>query len=402
MRSIHLPVSRLLLQIAFTTALILPDSAGYNPAQNCDIITRDVAIIGGGSTGTYAAIKLLDQGHTVVVVEAKDRLGGHTETYHDPVTGTPVEMGVVVFHDFDIVKDYFTRFNIALTKVGVFSSGNTTTTYVNLATGEVANSYVPPTPQAVSAAMQAYGDILSKYAFVDRGFKLPNPIPQELVIPFGEFVEKHGLQAIVQIAFMTSQGLGDILNVPTIYVMQNFGIDVVRSGFLTTARGGNSQIYEKATAELAAKNSVLLNSYVLSADRNKRDKDGYLSLTAKTGNSPHHTVIRAKQILITIPPTVGKLAPFNLDTTEKSIFGKFKWIAYITGIMKNTGIPPATRFHNVNPANKYSLLKLPGPYEFYRAGALDLTAVKYVSSAYISENAAKKDILDILFFFFFF
>jgi len=394
MRSIYLPATGLLLQIAFTAALVPQDNASYEPPQGSSIITRDVVIIGGGSTGTYAAIKLLDQGHSVVVVEAKDRLGGHTETYHDPLTGTPIEMGVVVFHDLDIVKDYFARFSIALTKINLFSFGNATTTYVNLATAQLAKSYVSPTPQAVNAAMQAYGALLSKYGYLEGGFNLPYPVPQELVIPFGEFVEKHGLQAIVQVAFMISQGLGDILNVPTIYVMQNFGLGVVRGGFLTT--GDNSQIYEKATIELVAKKSVLLNSYVLSADRNKRDKYGYLSVSVKTGNSPHHTVIRAKQILITIPPTVQKLAPFNLDTTEKSIFGKFKWVAYITGILKNTGIPLATNLVNINPANKYGLFKFPAPYGFYDAGVSGLAGVKYIATSDISENAVKKNILDAL------
>jgi len=42
------------------------------------IITRDVVVIGGGATGTYAAIRLRDLGKSVVVVETNDRLGGHT------------------------------------------------------------------------------------------------------------------------------------------------------------------------------------------------------------------------------------------------------------------------------------------------------------------------------------
>lgn len=387
MRSIHLPATGLLLQLAFTTTLALPDHAQWPK-----IITRDVAIIGGGSTGTYAAFKLLDQGHTVVVVEAKGRLGGHTETFHDSLLAAPVEMGVVVFHDLDLVRNYFARFNVALTNINLFASGNAS--YVNFAAGQLAKSYIPPTPQALSAAMKAYGALLSKYAYVQEGFNLPNPVPEELVIPFGEFVEKHSLQAIVYTIFKISQGLGDILNVPTIYVMQNFGLGVVNDPFLTTARGDNSQIYERATAELEAKNSVLLNTYVTSADRNKRDKEGYLSIIVKTGNPSRCTVIRAKQILITIPPTLEKLAPFNLDTTEKSIFGKFKWVAYITGILKNTGLPPGIAFENANPANKYGLPKLPALYGLYDTAVPGLTGVKYVSTSSVSENAAKKDIFD--------
>ncbi|KAF8427672.1 hypothetical protein EV426DRAFT_640321 [Tirmania nivea] len=153
-------------------------------------------------------------------------------------------------------------------------------------------------PKAVDATMQAYWALLPKYD------------AQELVIPFGEFLEKHGLQAMVHIAFTVSQGLCDILNVPTIYVMQNFGLDVlknIQTGFLTTVRGDNSQTYEKATAELVAKKAPYSTL---------TDKDGYLSVTVKARNSPHYTVVRAKQILVPIPPTVEKFAPCNLDATE--------------------------------------------------------------------------------------
>ena len=390
------------LQLAFTAALIgiFPGSTSLNHGQHdgLNIITRDVAIIGGGSTGTYAAIKLIDQGHSVIVVEATDRLGGHTETYHDPATGGRIDIGVEVFHDTDVVKKYFGHFNIELAKRHLFSAeGEIPTTNVNFAAGQLAESFVPPPPEDSRAAMQAYAYILSKYGYLKGGFDLPNPVPEELLIPFGEFVEKNGLQAMVQIAFGIGQGLGDILTLPTIYMMQIFGLDVlmnIQNGFLTTARGDNSEIYEKATVELLAKNSVLFNSRVSCADRNKRDKDGYLSVTIRTGNSPNGKVIRAKQILITIPPTLETLAPFNLDATEKSIFGRFKWVSYLTGILKNVGIPSNTNFANVNPANKYGLPKLPGLYGLYATIVPGLTALKYASTTRVSQRDAKKDILD--------
>ncbi|KAL6231725.1 hypothetical protein BDW75DRAFT_219509 [Aspergillus navahoensis] len=85
------------------------DVANFKPA---DIIKRDVAAIGGGSAGTYSAISLKDKGTSVILVEKKGRLGGHAEAYIDPATGTPVDMGALVFHNITVVKDYFKRFDI--------------------------------------------------------------------------------------------------------------------------------------------------------------------------------------------------------------------------------------------------------------------------------------------------
>jgi heterodisulfide reductase subunit A-like polyferredoxin len=50
---------------------------------SADIIERDVAIIGGGSAGTYSAVRLKDMGKSVVVIEKDVILGGQTDTYSE-------------------------------------------------------------------------------------------------------------------------------------------------------------------------------------------------------------------------------------------------------------------------------------------------------------------------------
>jgi hypothetical protein len=64
-----------------------------------DVITRDVAVIGGGSTGTYAAVNLQNLGKSIVLVEKENVLGGHTNTYRDPATGITVDYGLQAFWD---------------------------------------------------------------------------------------------------------------------------------------------------------------------------------------------------------------------------------------------------------------------------------------------------------------
>src|SRR5206468_2514329 len=93
-----------------SSAAAAATGAATSDATGAQVIHRDVCVIGGGSAGTYTAVRLGDLGRSVVVVEAKNRLGGHTETYHDPVTGGTTDIGVVVFEDEPLVRDYFGRF----------------------------------------------------------------------------------------------------------------------------------------------------------------------------------------------------------------------------------------------------------------------------------------------------
>lgn len=65
-------------------AALQPQNATTSQSYaSADIIERDVAIIGGGSAGTYSAVRLKDKGKSVVVIEKDVILGGHTDTYSE-------------------------------------------------------------------------------------------------------------------------------------------------------------------------------------------------------------------------------------------------------------------------------------------------------------------------------
>jgi hypothetical protein len=350
-----------------------------------NVITRDVVVIGGGSSGTYAAIRLRDLGKSVVVVETGDRLGGHTHTYTDPGTGATIDIGVVVWHELPIVRDYFARFDVPLVKAS-FDQAGQTSVYVDYRTGKVVPGYAPSDP---SAALGAYAAQLSQYPYLEAGFDLPNPVPPDLLLPWGDFVKKYNLGAAVNTIFNFGQGLGDILKQPTLYVMKNFGLDILRNlsvGFLTTERHDNSELYEKAQAELGA--DALLRSRVIATDR---DAAGYANLLVQTPSGLK--IIRAKKIVLTAPPKLDNLFGFDLDATETSLFAQFGNSAYYTGLLRNSGIPDNLSVNNIGDGTPYNLPSLPGVYSISPTGVPGLHSVKYGSPKQLSDTQVKADIL---------
>jgi monoamine oxidase len=58
----------------------------------------DVVVIGAGASGLAAARQLVEDGFDVVVVEARDRIGGRIFTHRDSSTPVPIELGAEFIH----------------------------------------------------------------------------------------------------------------------------------------------------------------------------------------------------------------------------------------------------------------------------------------------------------------
>ncbi|WP_223635333.1 NAD(P)/FAD-dependent oxidoreductase [Corallococcus sp. EGB] len=58
----------------------------------------DVVILGAGAAGLAAAERLMDQGLRIIVLEARDRVGGRMVTLRDPTTDVPLELGAEFVH----------------------------------------------------------------------------------------------------------------------------------------------------------------------------------------------------------------------------------------------------------------------------------------------------------------
>ena len=58
----------------------------------------DVVVIGAGAAGLAAAVRLTEAGRSVLVLEARDRIGGRIDTRHEPGLAAPVELGAEFVH----------------------------------------------------------------------------------------------------------------------------------------------------------------------------------------------------------------------------------------------------------------------------------------------------------------
>jgi hypothetical protein len=369
-----------LLVLSVAASPPIEHKTGFAGFKHTDIIERDVAIIGCGSSGTHASMSLKDKGYTSIVVERKKRIGGHTETYYDPASGAPVDYGVVIFHDEEIVRNYFSRFNITLTKnISTLHSRT-----FDSRTGEALTDDTFSAEQTVTA-LRKYVEIISQWPDLDRGMFLPDPVPEDLTMSLGAFVKKHGIEAMIPLFSQLNPGLGDLLSVPMVENLRVAGLSLVQSlaaGFVTTEGHANQELYKRAQAELLADSSVLLDSEVIFTKRS----DAGIRLVVMTPQG-QKTII-AQRLLVTIPPKVSMIKNLDLSHNEMGIFSKFINAGYFTSVINNTGIPANLSVYNSDPLMPFSIPQLPSVYSIQETRVPGLHTAYYGAPRSLATSAS--------------
>lgn len=351
-----------------------------------DVIERDVVIVGGGAGGTYTAIKLRDAGKTVLLIERQGRLGGHTETYVDPASGQPINLGVQSYEKTGAVEKFFARLGVPLTLVRGPPAPSSTIN-VDFKTGEKVTP--PPTnPANTQSALAAYAKVLAQYPYLSKGYETPNPVPADLLLPFGEFAKKYNVEGVTPLAGGLAQAF-DIEQETALYVLNLFNFDstTFQQGTYVEANRDNSRLYTKATEELGA--DVLLNAQVVGADR----KPKQVTLQVEMGGKK--VTVQAKKLVLAIPPTGDNMKAFDFQNKDSRLFDQFVGRYYWSGVLSNSGLPAGTDIRNVNPRSPYGLPDLPALYAFRGGSAPSgLVTLKYSSSKqYLTEQQVKDNIV---------
>ncbi|KAK4243123.1 beta-cyclopiazonate dehydrogenase [Corynascus novoguineensis] len=387
------------MAISFKVAGGILAAAVASKACASQVIQRDVAIIGGGASGAYAAIRLKeDFDQSVVVIEKAGRMGGHVSTYDDPKTGSSFNFGVQSFNDYGPAKAFFERMGVP---VGSAPRVALTSQYADFTTG-AAVDFTPPTNDDRVAALGRFLNATADYEQYTLpgywNFPTPDKIPADLLLPFGEFVEKYQLHAAVNQVFqITGMGTGDMMNALTIYVLGAFGQPMIRAflgqgATFTPSSGRNIALYEAVQSRLG--NDVLLNTVVT---KSQRKSTGHTIWTKSA--SGKETVIEARRLLIAIEPTPENLAPLDVDKVERSTLSKFHYSHIHAGIVSHPSLPVNVSLVNTpaaaSPANYVALPKPNFNVRFdYMGGGSDLWRVLAVGDEKFTRDNAQALIRD--------
>ncbi|KAH6626539.1 hypothetical protein B0J18DRAFT_143314 [Chaetomium sp. MPI-SDFR-AT-0129] len=396
------------LRLFAVTAAASP--ARFGRGECAETIERDVAVIGGGASGAHAAVWLRDAGYSVVVVERAAQLGGHTNFYTDPASGTSINVGVQGWVEYNSAFDFPHRMNVSTS--GAMSFTPNTVQYIDYETGHPVAGYTAPDQADMNAALQRYLDALEQYQdLVLPGFfnfpSDPASIPEDLLIPFGEFAEKYNLSAALpQIWDATAQGLGDTMHVPTLWVVQACGAPFVRALLGTAASavpdsGRLYDLYDSVAAFLGS--DVLYSSAVISTTRSDDDDDttNPISLKVLTTNDNKHTCIHARRLLLSMEPTPSNTSPFDLDSSETAILARFNYSTVYAGVLRHPSLQTLNAYTNRSPApgsltyTVFPVAPQVGRIE-YVGGTEDIFALTAVGTAEDTAEGMKRRVNDAI------
>lgn len=339
-------------------------------SSSLPVITKDVVVLGGGASGTYAAVRLQeDYNKSVLLIEKEPVLvgaqsvrniwspclrwvqGGHTNTYDIPDTGVAINYGVLTYVDYMGAKAFFERLNISTQPLELVTANQTL--YVDPDTGEIVpnDDPAPPLDDSVDA-IERYGAIIEPW----QDYLLPgywnfppgDEIPEDLLLDFPDFIAKYNLSAAAPVfAFVAGINVNSVR--PTLYSVMNFGTPIVEgyldNTFFNPDPWDNSLIY--TNSQLLLGDAVKLNTEIVNSTRS----DEGVRLIIKDHQTGAETLVLAKRLIVTSRSPVQDLAALDFDEEETEVFSTFGNGTTYTAVLKTNIIPDNTDISFVVSAN---------------------------------------------------
>ncbi|KAJ5657801.1 uncharacterized protein N7484_001450 [Penicillium longicatenatum] len=334
-----------LASIALALGAALPLVAARSP----EIVQKDVVVIGGGASGAYAAVRLRDDfKKSIALIEKEAILGGMVDTYVDEKTGAIYDYGVNSFLNISKSMDFFSRFNISITTNS--STSTATTEYFDFNTGKKVDFNAPSVTIQI-AAIAKFLKVIEPWESMLRpgywNFPEPKNIPADLLIPFGEFLIKHGVEKAAPLMYTsTGLGVGNMSEATTMFALQAFGWDMARAmvgemALYKPASGGNQALYNAIEKDLG--DDVFYSSTVVESTRS----DNGVFLTVRNHKTGKLTRIAARRLLVAIEPSESNMRPLDLSPTEWNTLSKFDYSNEFCGLVDNAAFNTSYLYSNL-------------------------------------------------------
>ncbi|KAN0095050.1 amino oxidase [Hyaloscypha variabilis] len=310
-----------LLKVIFGDFLRSPGASHYTAAPRT--IYKDVVILGGGASGAHAAVRLReDYNKSIIIIEKQDNLGGHVETYIDPVTGNPYDYGVNSHTEYGNESAFFARFNLTLVNP---TSIKLNTTNIDFVSGKPLVGYQAPASADVTAALERYLNLTEKYEnmLLPSYANFPTEVPDELLTKFSDIVEKYELHACLPLLYqVTGFGLGNMGDELLLFMMQELSAPMTRAllglkGSRVPNTHRNQDLYDRIGVLLG--NDVLYSTIVIDSNRTS---DGIQLLP-----------------LVSFALSAENTAPLNLSPAEQEVFSTWGLAHEYCGIVTSPSLP---------------------------------------------------------------
>ena len=136
-------------------------------------------------------------------------------------------------------------------------------------------------------------------------------------------------------------------------------IEAFSRGFINAASGDIQDLY-RAAEELLGDDNVLRSSRVRKIKRTGK------GVTVTVDGPEGRVTVKAKKLLVAIPPTTDILEATGIDltTSESRLFGQFKGLLYGSAVLTHPGMNASIALVNVGADIPYNLASLPGTYTY--------------------------------------
>ena len=337
-----------------------------------------------------AAAFLKDNNYSVLVFEKEANIGGHCNTfYFTPPDGGKVnwvDLGVREFQNtfFDNQAGYgnWTLDSVAFVKrfaksgvVPLEIAAGIPTYGMDLNHNIYLGSNPLPQPQPgpeFALAFEALYAYVSQFPWLNTA-DIPEEVPEELLIPFSDFIVKYNLSALNDVVFtpvLFNGGLGYYSKLTTIYALLNLSPSILALFNPTTTSlagfnpaEGCADLYA-GIEEYIGKENVIRNANTHRVDRSR---NGEVKLRVSIDGAKAVSV-SCNHLIIAFPETLESLHFMDLDFAEYEVFKHVLTRSYydfavdVTGPLENTTFS----FANVNAVDEGAFPSSPAVLSFER------------------------------------